>query len=132
MNTSPFARLFRPTGSTKLSQGTLGYICARARQRAYNLLVSEFKKSGISQTDLAKRLDKSPELICRWLGRPGNLEIDTLSAAVFAINGGILTFNVSYPVKNVIIVSKDKHTAAMTDTKTANNVATNVIYRAAA
>jgi hypothetical protein len=96
-------------------------------------LVSEFKKSGISQVDLAKRLDKSPELICRWLGRPGNLEIDTLSAAVFAIGGGVLTFNVSHPVQNAIIVSKERPMEAERDTMTSNNMtANNVVYRAAA
>lgn len=102
MTISPLTVLFKPTGSEKISRGTLGYICARARQRAYNLLVSEFKKSGMSQADLAKRLDKAPEIICRWLNRPSNLELDTLSAAVFALNGGILTFVVSHPVRNRI------------------------------
>jgi hypothetical protein len=105
MTISPFVALFKPTGSAKLSRGTLGYVCARARQRAYDLLVSEFRKSGLSQADLASRLGKAPELICRWLNRPSNLELDTLSATVFAINGGVLTFGVSHPVRNRIEVS---------------------------
>src|SRR5262245_26207256 len=97
MSISRFTELFRPTGSTKISRGTLGYICARARQRAYDLLVSEFKRSAITEGDFAKRLDKAPEDVRRWLSRPSNLELDALSAAVFALNGGMLTFGVSYP-----------------------------------
>lgn len=94
MSTSRFTALFKPTGANKISRGILAYVCERARLRAYNLLVAEFKASGISQADLGRRLDKAPEVISRLLSRPSNLELDTLSAAIFAMNGGAVTFGV--------------------------------------
>jgi hypothetical protein len=107
MSTSPLITQFKPTGSNKISRGTLGYICARARQWAYNLLIVEFKKSGVSQADFGRRLNRSPEVISRMLNRPGNWELDTFSAAVFALTGGILTFAVRYPAQNAMKISPE-------------------------
>jgi len=121
MTTSPLTALFKPIGSGKISRGTLGYICTRARQRAYDLLVSEFKKSGISQTDLASRLGKAPELIDRWLNRPSNLELDTLSAALFAIDGGVLTFGVSYQARHTVEIFPEIRPSSVVQTKTTPN-----------
>jgi hypothetical protein len=98
MSTSPLADLFRPTGSEKISLGTLGYVRARNRQRAYNLIVKEFKKSGLSQVDLAKRLGKGTDVICRLLSRPGNWELDTFSDLLFGICGSLANFVAPQPL----------------------------------
>jgi hypothetical protein len=90
--------LLKPAGTNKISTGTLGYIRARHRQRAYDLLVKEFKKSGITQADLARRLDKPREVISRLLARPGNWESDTFSDMIFAISGAIVSFGADYPL----------------------------------
>lgn len=97
MTTSPTTVLFDPNSTDKISAGTFAYINARNRQNLYNLIIREFKKSGLSQADLARRLGKTTDLICRWLGRPRNLEIDTASELLFAISGGALTFQLQYP-----------------------------------
>lgn len=102
MSTSPLIAQFKPTGANKISRGTLGYICTRARQWAYNLLIAEFKKSGLTQADFGRRLDRPPEVISRMLNRPGNWELDTYSAAIFALTGGLLTFAVRYPAQNAL------------------------------
>src|ERR1700722_1630342 len=98
MSTSQTATLSEPTGTTKISEGTLGYIRARHRQRAYDMVIREFKKSGISQADLARRLDKPREIISRLLARPSNWESDTFSDILFAISGAIASFGVNYPL----------------------------------
>jgi hypothetical protein len=105
MNTSllPPTALFDPAGSAKISRGTLGYIRTRVQQWAYNLLITEFKKSGISQADLGRRLDKTADVISRMLSRPANWELDTFSAVIFALTGGLLTFDVRYPAKQDVV-----------------------------
>jgi hypothetical protein len=85
-------------GTDKISVGTLGYICARNRQRQYDLVIKELKQSGIKQADLARRLDKAPEVICRLLARPGNWEADTFSELLFAISGAVALYQVDHPL----------------------------------
>ena len=97
MSTSPTTALFDPTSTEKISGGTFAYIAARNRQSLYNLIVREFQKSGLTQTDLAKRLGKTTDLVCRWLSRPRNLETDTASTLLFAICGAALQFQPHYP-----------------------------------
>src|SRR5262245_32698491 len=87
MSTSRTSALSKPTGSDKISVGTLGYVRARNRQRAYDLVVRELKKSGITQAELARRLGKGQDAVSRLLSRPGNWELDTLSDLLSAISG---------------------------------------------
>jgi hypothetical protein len=98
MSTSPLATLFKPTGSNKISLGTLGYVRARNKQRAYSLIVKEFSKSGLSQADLAKRLGKGTDVICRLLSRPGNWGLDTFSDLLFGITGSLANFSATQPL----------------------------------
>jgi len=97
MSTSRTTVLFDPTSTEKISAGTFAYIAARNRQSLYNLLVREFKKSGLTQADLARRLGKTTDVVCRWLSRPRNMETDTASALLFAISGAALRFQPHYP-----------------------------------
>ncbi|MEO8668034.1 MAG: helix-turn-helix transcriptional regulator [Bauldia sp.] len=69
----------------------------RNRQQAYNLLVREFKRSGLTQIQLAARTGMAPEVISRLLKAPRNIELDTLSKLMFAINGAALAFATAYP-----------------------------------
>ena len=93
MTTSPTTLLSKPEGDTKLRRPTLAYVMKRGRQQAYNLIVSEFKKSGISQATLARRLGKGTDQVSRLLRRPSNIEIDTLAAVLFALTGGLVTYD---------------------------------------
>jgi hypothetical protein len=70
----------------------------RNRGRVYSVVIDEFEKSGISQTDLASRLHKGTDQISRWLGSPGNWTLDTVSDLFFAISGGELAYGVQYPL----------------------------------
>ena len=102
MSTSQTTGLSEPVETDKISIGTLGYIRARHRQRAYDLVIKEFKKSGITQADLARRLGKSPEVISRLLARPTNWEADTFSDLLFAISGAIASYRAEYPLSQRI------------------------------
>ena len=97
MTTSRTSVLSKPIGSDKISVGTLGYVRARNRQRAYDLVVRELKKSGITQAELARRLGKGQDAVSRLLSRPGNWELDTLSDLLFAISGSVPCFSADDP-----------------------------------
>jgi len=97
MSTSQTTGLSEPVGTDKISVGTLGYVRARHRQRQYDLLVREFKKSGITQADLARRLGKSPEVVSRLLARPSNLGADTFADLLFAISGAVVKMEITHP-----------------------------------
>jgi hypothetical protein len=98
--------LSKPQGDEKISEGTLGYITARIRQRAYDLVVREFKKSGITQATLARRWGKAPEVVSRFLARPGNWELDTFTEALFVINGAIPSFSTTHAAEQIISASR--------------------------
>jgi hypothetical protein len=97
MSTSQTTGLSEPVGTDKISIGTLAYIRARHRQRQYDLVIREFKKSSLTQADLARRLGKSPEIISRLLARPSNWEADTFADLLFAISGGVAKIEVAHP-----------------------------------
>jgi hypothetical protein len=90
--------LFKPKGDERISVGTLGYFQARNRNRLYETIIREFQNSGISQATLARRLGKRPDVVCRWLGSPGNWTLDTVSDLLFAISGGEPEYSIAYPL----------------------------------
>jgi hypothetical protein len=96
MNTSQASWLTKPEGDEKISIGVFGYINARIRQRAYDLVIREFRKSGITQAQLCRRWGKTADYVSRFLSRPGNWEINTYTEALFAISGAIPVYNVAY------------------------------------
>lgn len=95
---SPTSSLSKPTGSDQVPAGTLSYMRARLRLRFHSLILKEFAGSGLSQADLARRLGKKPELVCRWLAAPVNFRLSTLSDLLFAINGGEMVDEIQYPL----------------------------------
>lgn len=98
MSTSPTTTLSKPTGDAKISKGIFGYLRTLNRQRAYDLVVREFKKSGLSGADLSRRMGRAPEVISRLLNRPGNWEADTFSDLMFAISGAVPKYEAEYPL----------------------------------
>jgi hypothetical protein len=99
MTTSPQTfTLSKPVGNDPVPAGTLGYFRARNKYKVYGLVLQEFKKSGISQADLARRLRKAPEVVCRLLGSPGNWTLDTVSDFLFAISAAEPKYDLAYPL----------------------------------
>src|ERR1700693_3422620 len=90
--------LSSPTDREPIDPAALAYMRQRNRGRVYSVVIDEFEKSGISQTDLASRLHKGTDQISRWLGSPGNWTLDTVSDLFFAISGGELAYGVQYPL----------------------------------
>jgi transcriptional regulator with XRE-family HTH domain len=91
--------LSKPTGADKVPTSTFVYLRARLKHRIYSLIIGEFKKSGLSQADLARRLDKEPAHLSRLLSGPGNLTIETISDLLFGISGTELDVSSNSPVR---------------------------------
>jgi hypothetical protein len=102
MNTSRITGLSNPIAGEKVPLGTLAYFRSRAKRRAYDLVIKEFKKSGITQVELARRLGKGTDRICKVLGGPGNWTLDTVSDLLFAISGAVPVFDVGYPLNKPV------------------------------
>jgi hypothetical protein len=93
MNTSQkTTSLSEPVDDGPIPNGTLGYFRTLNKRRAYSLVMSEFKKSGISEAVLAVRLHKNPDDIRSLLSGPENWSMDTYSDLLFAIRGGVPTY----------------------------------------
>lgn len=98
MSTFPKSFLSEPIGTAKIPESTLIYFRMRLKQRIFSLIAKEFKRSGLSQADLGRRLDKDPGQISRLLSGPGNLTIDTASDVLFALGGGEPAMTMAYPL----------------------------------
>ncbi|MGH7046927.1 MAG: hypothetical protein ACREE2_11145 [Stellaceae bacterium] len=98
MHTSPTSSLSKPSGAEPIPLWELAYFQARNRSRVHDLVLDQFQKSGINQADLARRMNKRPEVISRLLGAPGNWGLDTISDLLFAISGAEPVWEVDYPL----------------------------------
>lgn len=98
MPTSRTSSLSKPIGCEVIPLGTFGYFRARNKNRLYQLVLREFVRSGMSRADLARRMNKRPEIVTRLLGAPGNWTLDTVSDLLFAISGAEPTYSLSYPL----------------------------------
>ena len=90
--------LAEPDGDVKISPSTLAYFSARNRRKIYSTVISEFKKSKLTQAQLARRMGQRTDVICRWLSGPGNYTLDTVSNLIFGISGGELKYSVAHPL----------------------------------
>ena len=102
MNTSRTFSLSKPTQGEPIRVPTLGYLRARHKRKLHSLVLREFKKSGITQAELCRRLRKDAATISRMLGSPGNWRLDTVSDLLFAINAAEPTYSVDYPLDKAV------------------------------
>lgn len=75
-------------GEAAISPGTLAYLCERVRNDFYDYVMSRFRDeeaSGLTKTDLARRIGKTPDRISHILGAPGNWTLDTVTELLIAI-----------------------------------------------
>lgn len=113
------SRLSKPEGRKKIPSGALAYLRTRNRMRVFSLIWKEFQNSGLTQAELAARLGKGTDRVCKILGAPGNWTLDTANDVLFAINGGVLNYSVSYPLdapkRNDVLPQGQRH-AGLFDT----------------
>jgi hypothetical protein len=68
---------------------TLEFFRNRLRIQLFELVVSEYVKqarTGFTKRDLARRINRRPEQVTRWLATPGNWTLETISDLLLAIS----------------------------------------------
>ena len=90
--------LSKPQNDDRIPRSSLAYFQSRNRHRIYETVVAAFLESGLTQAELARRLGKGTDQVCRWLGAPGNWGLDTVSDLAFAINGGEIEYSFGFPL----------------------------------
>lgn len=88
----------KPTGRVRIPASTLGYFRTRNRLNVFSVVQREFRGSGITQAELAARLGRGTDRVCRLLGAPGNWTLDTVSDLLFAIAGAEVNYQASHPL----------------------------------
>ena len=72
-----------PVDQTRVPERTLWFYRGRLQHRIYDLIVQEFYRQEdaglVNRAALARRLNKRPEQITRWLAAPSNWTLDTIS-----------------------------------------------------
>jgi hypothetical protein len=91
MSTAATSKITKPRKGERIAPGTLSYLRARTRLRIHSMLLETFDRAGIKQAELARMLDKKPEVVNRVLGEPGNYRLDTLTDFLFAMAGAELS-----------------------------------------
>ena len=94
--------LSKPRDDEVIPSNAFAYLRTRTRLRLFDLVIKNFKASGISQAVLAKRMGKGTDRICKLLGSPGNWTVDTATDLLFAIDGCVLEPKGSYPLDKPI------------------------------
>jgi hypothetical protein len=84
-----------------ISGPTRAYFQQRLRLRIFNFILDKFveaQKDGLTKSLLARRIEKTPDVINRWLGAPGNLTVDTISDLLLGISAEELVPNAVSPL----------------------------------
>src|ERR1700730_11052671 len=99
MNTSQTGFLSEILAAGKIPVAKLAYFRERLRNRIHQFILREFmarQQEGMTQADVARVLDGRPEEINRWLGGPGNWELDSISDLMLAISKSELDFKAEH------------------------------------
>ena len=78
------------------------YFQQRLRLRVFNFIFSKFieaQKDGLTKASLTRRIEKTPDLINRWLGGSSNLTLDTISDLLLGISGEELLPTATSPLE---------------------------------
>jgi len=93
------SQLPKPKDDTRIDRGRISYVCSHNRREVFSRVLEEFERSGIQQKTLAARTGKDESYISRILSAPSNMEIDTLSALIFAMSGGLFDLRIAHPLE---------------------------------
>lgn len=82
-----------PVAGKPIPEGQLAYFRERLKGRIFSTIVRGFLDQQkedpiITKASIARRLQRRPEQINRWLSGPSNMTLDTVSDLILAIYGG--------------------------------------------
>lgn len=114
MTTSHVRSLLSEVGRRKsgddapIPEWMLEYARQLGQQEMHSLVLSEYRKSGITQATLAKRLGKDrADVICRNLKSPANWRSDTFVELLFAISGKLPHYAAVKPTQAAKVIFSD-------------------------
>lgn len=87
MTTGVTSLTIKPRKGEPITEGSLAYQRARTQLRMHSMLLEAFARSGMKKSELARMLDKKPEVVNRILGEAANYNLDTLSDFLLALCG---------------------------------------------
>jgi hypothetical protein len=91
-----------------IPEDKLAYFRERQRSRLFDAIVSKFlekEKAGkLTKAGLARRINKKPEQITRWLSTPNNWTLDTVSDLTLGICNGEHPFP---PVTPFVVINRN-------------------------
>jgi hypothetical protein len=74
--------------------GKLAYFRTRLRLELYEFILRRFHaQETLTKAELARRIHRSPDVVNRWLGAPGNWTIDTLSDLLIGMGRVFVSFD---------------------------------------
>jgi transcriptional regulator with XRE-family HTH domain len=76
-------------GDAPFSKETLAYLGERLRNNYYDFILTKFaeaQEKGLTQAQIARRLNIGPDRVSKLLGAPGNWTIDTIAGLLAAIS----------------------------------------------
>ena len=74
--------------------GKLAYFRSRLRLEFYDFILRRFlAQENLTKAELARRIHRSPDVVNRWLGAPGNWTIDTLSDLLVGMGRVFVSFD---------------------------------------
>jgi hypothetical protein len=68
----------------------------------FNFILTKFmaeQPRGLTQATLARRIERKPDVVNRWLGTPSNLTLDTISDLLIGISGEELMLRSESPLQ---------------------------------
>jgi plasmid maintenance system antidote protein VapI len=83
-----FSFAFDDSGNIKGTERA--YFSQRLRNRVRGILLERFfeaQDAGLTKAELARRIDRPPEMVHRWLAAPRNLTLDTMCELLLGISG---------------------------------------------
>jgi hypothetical protein len=107
MTTSPIpflAELAAGASGPPIPRAKRAYFQQRLRNSFFNYLLGKFEAArlkGLTKAVLARRIEKSPEQITRWLGAPSNLTLDVACELLLGIAAEEFEPNSSSPLSKV-------------------------------
>lgn len=83
--TTSLTQLMKEIKSAVIPSYWVSYFREKLRGEVNDQFLEAFHASGLTKADLARKLNKRPEQVTRWLSAPGNLESDTVSDIALAL-----------------------------------------------
>lgn len=91
--------LSEPKGDEEIDRFTLSYMGGLARDRIHQLVLSAFIESGLTKSQLAKRMGKDKSRVSKILNTSSNLTAETFGEVLFAIEGSCPAVSRTWPLR---------------------------------